>query len=89
MLLAFLAGACARPLGEQECAVLLDRYTARLIASDRPEASAFEREAARLKVRRLAKRDPAFRDCSRQVSRRQFQCAMAAGDVDAMERCLL
>lgn len=88
-LTALLASGCARPLNEQECTALLDRYVVRLVASDRPEASALEREAARLKTRRLAERDPAFPDCSRQVSRRQFECAMAAGDVDAMERCLL
>jgi hypothetical protein len=85
----FVFAGCGRPLGDDECRQLLDRYTERLIASDRRDVTSAEQERIKLKVQSLAARDPEFLRCSERVSRSEFDCAMSAPDVDSMERCLM
>ncbi len=79
---------CGRPLGDEECGRLLDHYTELLIRSDRPKTKAAERDKLKAEARAKASRDPEFLRCSAEVSRREFDCAMNANDVDSMERCL-
>lgn len=81
---------CGRPLDAQECALLLDRYTEKLIRNERPQASIQFIHDKQREARELAKRDAQyeFEACPSKVSRRQYQCAMQAPDVDEMERCL-
>ncbi len=79
---------CGRPLSDDECGRLLDHYTELLINSDRPKTKAAERDKLKAEARAKAARDPEFLRCSAEVSRREFDCAMATGDVDSMERCL-
>lgn len=73
-----------------ECERLLDHYTARLVASQNPDASPMVISEKQRRARDLAHREPRFEfdACDDDVSRRQFNCAMAASDVDAIERCL-
>lgn len=80
---------CAEPLTEAECVRMLDRYTELLIRSDRANAKAAEREKLKAEARAKASRDPEFQRCPEAVSRRQYECAIDAPDVDGMERCLL
>ena len=80
---------CSKSLSESECTALLDRYVEKLVASDRPEATAGELAQIKKKTRDKAKSDPAFAECSSKVSRRQFECAMKADNVDRMEVCLM
>lgn len=84
-----MAWSCSRPLSQDECDRLLMRYTDQLLLSNRPELSAEERLRMQHDARALAARDPAFVACPEKVSRRQFDCAMGATNVDSMERCLL
>jgi hypothetical protein len=83
--------ACGRPVDDRECRALLDRYTEFLVREENPGATparvAHDQEAART----AALRDPKFEfsECSRRVSRRAYECAMNAPNVDAMERCLI
>jgi hypothetical protein len=79
---------CGRPLSDEECGRLLDHYTELLISSDRPKTKADERDKLKAEARAKASRDPEFLRCSDEVSRGEFDCAMATGDVDSMERCL-
>jgi hypothetical protein len=79
---------CGRPLSDEECGRLLDHYTELLISSDRPKTKAAERDKLKAEARAKASRDPEFLRCSAEVSRREFDCAMATFDVDSMERCL-
>jgi hypothetical protein len=72
-----------------ECAQLLDRYAELLLRSDRKDLAAEDRLRLRREARLKAAQDPDFRQCSQRVSRRQFECAMKAGSVDEMERCLI
>jgi hypothetical protein len=68
---------------------LLDKYTDAVVDQARPSASSAERSDLQQKARQKAATDPEFALCSRRVSRRQFDCAMAAPNADEMERCLL
>jgi hypothetical protein len=79
---------CGRPLSDEECGRLLDHYTELLIRSDRPKTKAAERDKLKAEARAKASRDPEFLRCSAEVSRREFDCALQANDVDSMERCL-
>lgn len=85
----FAAG-CGKRLSPSECESLLDHYTARLVLSETPEASPFLVAEKQKQARELAQREPRFEfeECDDRVSRRQFECAMAAPDVDSIERCL-
>lgn len=68
---------------------MLDRYTDKLIDQSKPSLKPLERQDLILKARQKAAADPEFQSCPRRVRRAQFECAMAAGDADAIERCLL
>lgn len=81
---------CGRPLDEQECGLLLDRYTEKLILNEQPHAPVQFIHEKQREARSLAKRESQyeFDACASKVSRRQYQCAMQAPDVDEIERCL-
>jgi hypothetical protein len=80
---------CAEPLNAAECAELLDRYVSLLASSDRPSTSDMELIKLQTEAREKAAKDPAFRRCPREVSRRAFSCAMGAQDVARFEQFLL
>jgi hypothetical protein len=79
---------CGKPVAEEECGALLDRYVEKLVGSDRPELGAGDVARLKTEARETAKADPAFRDCTSAVSRRQMDCALRAETVDRMEICL-
>jgi hypothetical protein len=85
-----ISAGCGKRLSPSECESLLDHYTARLVLSETPEASPFLIAEKQKQARELAQREPRFEfdQCNERVSRRQFECAMTAGDVDSIERCL-
>jgi hypothetical protein len=80
---------CGKPLSQSECEQLLDHYTDLLVQAYRPESTGPQRIVARASARAKAQRDPAFVQCSREVSRAAFECAMRAVSPDALEQCLL
>ena len=83
-----LAG-CSKPLSQQECYELLDKYVELLVASDNPDIPAAVRLKLKAEARAKADRDPAFGQCTDRVSRSEFECAMQAGNPDGLEQCLL
>jgi hypothetical protein len=83
-----LAGACGKPPTATECTALLDRYTEKLVASDRPDVTPGQLEKLKASARARAAEDPAFAECSQKVSRSAYDCAMRAETVDRMEICL-
>lgn len=87
--LVLLLGGCGRRLEAAECDSLLAHYVELLLRDDRPGASAAELLRLQQDARRKAQRDPAFHECSDRVSRRDFECAMAAQDANKLEQCLL
>ena len=84
-----VASACDEPVTRQECDRLLDRYVELLARTNQPDASAAAVREFQTAAKDLAKRDPAFADCQKEVSRRKLECAMKAPNVDRMEICLL
>jgi hypothetical protein len=80
---------CGKPLDRAECEALLDRYTELLVRSDRGPTTAAEVVKLKAAARARAERDPSFNECPSRVSRRAFECAMAAENVDRLEQCLL
>ena len=80
---------CSKKLEGKECDALLAHYVELLLRDDRPGASAGELLRVQQEARKKAERDPAFHACSERVSRRSFDCAMAAEDANRLEQCLL
>ena len=74
-----------------ECTRLLDHYTELLIRQERPEASPEQVARKQEEARALGRRETLFEvgECEKHVSRRQYECAMAAPTVDDVERCLV
>jgi hypothetical protein len=88
-LLCLLLVGCGKRLQTNECQELLDHYVELLLRDDRPKSSAGEIMRLQQEARKKAERDPAFHECSSRVSRRNFDCAMAAEDPNRLEQCLL
>jgi hypothetical protein len=80
---------CRAALTERECVRLLDHYTDKQIDQARPSTRAAERSVLIDQARLRAAADPEFATCTSKVSRSAYECAMAAGSADAIERCLL
>jgi hypothetical protein len=79
---------CGKAVAPEECTALLDRYVEKLVGSDRPGVNAGELVRLQAEARATARTDPAFLNCTKEVSRRQMDCAMRAETVDRMEICL-
>lgn len=82
---------CGRKLERAECTKLLDRYTELLVKDEEPGAAPERIVQAQARARAAAQKDAKFdfASCSSRVDRRQYDCAMNAPNVDAVERCLV
>jgi hypothetical protein len=82
---------CSRTLERAECLKLLDRYTELLVKDEEPEALPERIAQAQARARATAQKDARFdfASCPSRVSRREYECAMSAPTVDAVERCLV
>jgi hypothetical protein len=83
--------ACGRPVAEDECRTLIERYTELLVKEEEPAASPERVARVQTEAHAAAEKNPQFQlsECSKKVSRRNYECAMHAGSVDAIERCLV
>ena len=88
---AFLGAGCSKPLSEDECDRLLDHYTEHLLRSEHRQVTPEVIVAKQAEARDLARSDPHFEfySCADEVSREQFECAILAPSIDAIERCLV
>ena len=82
-------GCRGKPVTKEECDRLLDRYTEMLLRDGDPKIRSADLESARAEVRAKASTDRSFRACTRELSREQMDCALAAFGADAIERCLV
>lgn len=84
-------GGCGKPLEHTECRRLLARYTEFLVREEDPQATPERIARALEEAERAAALDPRFEmsKCAERVRRTSYDCAMSAGSVDAMERCLV
>lgn len=83
-----LVCACGPSLSQEECFKLLEHYTDKQIDQARPSTRSADRSVLLEQARTRAATDPEFATC-RSLSRSAYDCAMAAGSADAIERCLL
>lgn len=81
---------CA-PLQDSECSELLRHYTLLLAREENPKLKPADVEELQTQAVERAKNDPhfEFNRCSKDVSRKQYQCAMQAMSADSLERCLV
>lgn len=79
---------CKAKATASQCDQLLDRYAQLVVTEKYPDASATDIEAERVRERNEARGDDAFKNCSSEVSRAEFECAMKASGADAFLKCL-
>lgn len=82
---------CGRPVTGEECRTLIERYTELLVKDEEPGASPERIARLQGEARIAAEKNPKFEfaSCTSKVSRASYECAMHAGSVDAIERCLI
>ena len=87
---AFVVG-CGRPVAEDECRTLIERYTEFLVKEEEPGATPERVARVQTEAHVAAEKNPQFQlgECSKKVSRKNYECAMHAESVDAIERCLV
>ena len=86
--------ACKRKVTPAECTQMLDRYVDMTIAAD-PQLAALppaQAEIARDMKREVKKADKSYRQveeqCTREVSRAEYDCAMKANGPNDWEACI-
>lgn len=79
---------CKPKVTSRECETLLARYARLVVTETYPDASADRVSVEEQRERREARGDDAFKNCSSEVSRAEFNCAMRAETADALEKCL-
>ncbi len=86
--IAFSSFGCRPKVTPLECDTLLDRYARLVVTETYPDASAERVSLEEQRERVEARGDDAFKNCSSEVSRSEFDCAMRAETADALEKCL-
>jgi prophage tail gpP-like protein len=79
---------CTPKASATQCDELLDRYAQLVVTEQLHDASAEQMRAERERERSEARADDAFKNCSSEVSRAEFDCAMRAANANAFEKCL-
>jgi hypothetical protein len=82
-----LAG-CKPKVTVSQCEQLVDRYATLVVTEKYPDASAALIHDEQQHEKGEARGDDVFRNCSSEVSRTEFECAMRAPTADAFEKCL-
>ena len=82
------AGACKAKASASECDDLLERYAQLVVTERYPDASAAQIKTFHDQEKREALGDDAFKNCSSEVSKAEFDCAMRAPSADTFEKCL-
>jgi hypothetical protein len=79
---------CKPKASSAQCDQLLDRYAELVVTERFADAGAEQIKAEREREKSEARGDDAFKNCSSEVSRAEFDCAMRAPNADAVEKCL-
>jgi hypothetical protein len=83
-----LLGGCGRRATPAECDALLDRYVELLVRQEEPGAGPGDITQAKNLARAKAAVDPEFLRCTHAVRQRDVVCALAAPNVDELEKCM-
>ena len=86
--ISILVGACRPKATAAQCDELLERHAQMVVTEKFPDASAEQIRSEREREKNEARADDAFKNCSSEVSRAEFECAMRATSADALEKCL-
>jgi hypothetical protein len=79
---------CKPKASSAQCDQLLDRYAELVVTERFADAGAEQIKVEREREKREARGDDAFKNCSSEVSKTEFDCAMRAPNADAVEKCL-
>lgn len=79
---------CRPKVTAAQCDALVDRYAQLVVTEKMPDAGADTIKAEQERERGEARGDDAFKNCTSEVSRTEFDCAMRAPTADALEKCL-
>ncbi len=85
---AALAPACKPKITAAQCDAVVDRYAQLVVTEKLPDAGPETIKAEQERERGEARGDDAFKNCTSEVSRAEFDCAMRAPTADALEKCL-
>ena len=85
---ALLASSCKPKITPAQCDALVDRYARLVVTEKRPDAGPEAIKVEQERERSEARGDDAFKNCTSEVSRAEFDCAMSAPTADALEKCL-
>jgi len=80
--------ACKPKITPAQCDALVDRYAQLVVTEKMPDAGAETIKTEQERERGEARGDDAFKNCTSEVSRAEFDCAMHAATADAIEKCL-
>jgi hypothetical protein len=83
-----LTGGCKPKVTPAQCDQLLERYASLVVTERFPDAGADRIREEHAREKAEARGDDAFKNCSSEVSRAEFECAMRAPTADAFEKCL-
>lgn len=79
---------CKPKISSAQCDALVDRYAQLVVTEKLPDAGAETIKAEQERERGEARGDDAFKNCTSEVSRAEFDCAMRSPTADALEKCL-
>ena len=79
---------CKAKVTPAQCDQLLDRYASLVVLEKYPDAGPDLIKKVQDQEKSEARTDDAFKNCSSEVSRTEFDCAMRAATPDAIEKCL-
>ena len=79
---------CKPKITSAQCDALVDRYAQLVVTEKLPDAGNETIKAEQERERGEARGDDAFKNCTSEVSRAEFDCAMRAATADALEKCL-
>jgi hypothetical protein len=79
---------CKPKASSAQCDQLLDRYAELVVTERFADAGAEQIKVEREREKSEARGDDAFKNCSSEVSKMEFDCAMRAPNADAVEKCL-
>jgi hypothetical protein len=80
--------ACKPKITPAQCDTLVDRYAQLVVTEKLPDAGPETIKVEQERERGEARGDDAFKNCTSEVSRAEFDCAMRAPTADAIEKCL-
>lgn len=79
---------CKPKIAQPQCDALIDRYARLVVTEKMPDAGPETIKAEQDRERGEARGDDSFKNCTSEVSRDEFDCAMHAPTADAVEKCL-